>query len=268
MILLSDVTISAVAAQKLIGYQNQIDALSSYEDRVNEAKIKFSLRNRKNNSTFAEVKKSLHLMCHGSRRCMYCEDSCADEVEHIRPKDLYPDLVFVWENYLYSCGVCNVGKSNQWSIIDMAGTVQNITRKYGMPIIPPENGDPALINPRLENPLDFLGLDINGNTFAFGPLPSLSSREQMRAQHTIDVLSLNRSVLNKARKSAFISFRARLREYVEDKILQKPQSHLQLLIESLENYQHPTVWKEMKRQQLKIPELKALFDKAPEALNW
>jgi hypothetical protein len=32
--------------------------------------------------------------------------------------------------------------------------------------------------------------------------------------------------------------------------------------------QHPTVWKEMQRQQPIIPTLKELFNLAPEALNW
>ena len=48
---------------------------------------------------------------------MYCEDSVADEVEHFRPKDLYPDVVFAWRNYLYACGQCNGGKNNRFSIV-------------------------------------------------------------------------------------------------------------------------------------------------------
>ena len=33
-------------------------------------------------------------MCAGAKRCMYCEDSAADEVEHHLPKNLYPEFVF------------------------------------------------------------------------------------------------------------------------------------------------------------------------------
>lgn len=36
---------------------------------------------------FADVRRVLDEMCSGPRRCGYCEDSCADEIEHIRPKD-------------------------------------------------------------------------------------------------------------------------------------------------------------------------------------
>ena len=58
---------------------------------------------------------ALSAMCHGPRRCMYCEDSAADEVEHFRPTDLYPEFVFAWMNYLYACGPCNVRKKNHAS---------------------------------------------------------------------------------------------------------------------------------------------------------
>jgi len=47
------------------------------------------------------------------------EDAPADEVEHHSPKDLYPELVFVWRNYLYACGPCNRRKNNHFSIIDI-----------------------------------------------------------------------------------------------------------------------------------------------------
>ncbi|MBX3729546.1 MAG: hypothetical protein KF858_10215 [Candidatus Sumerlaeia bacterium] len=38
---------------------------------------------------------------------MYCEDSRATDIEHIRPKEHYPEVAFVWENYAYACNVCN-----------------------------------------------------------------------------------------------------------------------------------------------------------------
>ena len=34
-------------------------------------------------------------MSRGPNRCMYCEDSCADEIEHFRPKDLRLDKIAV-----------------------------------------------------------------------------------------------------------------------------------------------------------------------------
>ena len=50
---------------------------------------------------------------------MYCEDSVGDEVEHHRPKNLYPDHTFLWDNYLYACGPCNGPKNNRFAVFDV-----------------------------------------------------------------------------------------------------------------------------------------------------
>lgn len=99
----------------LAEYQKDVDEKCSYTEQVKAAKTLFSSRNRKRNRTFAAVRKELAELCSGSRRCMYCEDSVADEVEHFRPKDLYPEVVFVWMNYLYACGQCNGGRTTDSS---------------------------------------------------------------------------------------------------------------------------------------------------------
>lgn len=49
-------------------------------------------------------------------KCCYCEckvdeESKYMEVEHFYPKDIFPDLVVVWENLLPSCKRCNGHKS-------------------------------------------------------------------------------------------------------------------------------------------------------------
>lgn len=93
-------------------WQREINALPSYSEKVEQAKAKYE--NRAGTVTFKNIRGTLATMCSGNRRCCYCEDSLADEVEHIRPKSLYPELVFVWENYLYSCGPCNSKKSNNY----------------------------------------------------------------------------------------------------------------------------------------------------------
>lgn len=89
-------------------WQKEINAIASYSEKVEQAKAKYESKIK--TVTFKNIRGTLETMCSGNRRCCYCEDSCADEVEHIRPKSLYPELVFVWENYLYSCGLCNPKK--------------------------------------------------------------------------------------------------------------------------------------------------------------
>src|SRR5437867_3043275 len=107
MIRLPSVLLPPLALQSLQGYQREIDMVRDYAKRVEAAERLFKSRNKTSNNTFRAVRLKLHEMCSGARRCCYCEDSFADEVEHVRPKSLYPEHVFVWENYLYSCGPCN-----------------------------------------------------------------------------------------------------------------------------------------------------------------
>lgn len=39
------------------------------------------------------------------------------------PKNMYPEKVFVWSNYLFSCGLCNGPKNNQFAVFDNTGNV-------------------------------------------------------------------------------------------------------------------------------------------------
>lgn len=262
--------LSSQAVAQLQKYQQAIDTITDYEERVKRAKSDFSKHNKRRNRTFDEVKQVLIQMCSGSRRCMYCEDSRADEVEHIYPKDLYPDRTFDWDNYLYICGACNGGKNSSFSIIDpLTGRDLNITRKQGHPIIPPPVGDAVFINPRIEDAMEYLILDLRG-TFKFRPHYRLSKSDQghMRALLTRNILDLDRSDLVDSRRNAYEDYAARLEQYIHRRNAGESFSVLQRRMNSLQRLHHPTVWREMQRQQARIPELKELFDQAPEALTW
>ena len=43
--------------------------------------------------------------------CAYCEETDRGEVDHFRPKKLYPALVYAWSNWLFACRACNQAKS-------------------------------------------------------------------------------------------------------------------------------------------------------------
>ena len=196
---------------------------------------------------------------------MYCEDSVGDEVEHIRPKDLYPCLVFVWTNYVYACGRCNGGKSNKFAVMTENG-IENVTRRRGDPVVPPTNGAPVFINPRWDDPLNFLDLDLQ-RTFFLLPRENISQTDRDRADFTIETLKLNRDVLTMARSTAYGSYYARLHEYVNRRD-ETTTEELAALVSGVKAMPHPTVWAEMKRQHPYIPILQRLFSQAPEALNW
>ncbi|KAB7730997.1 aminoglycoside phosphotransferase [Rudanella paleaurantiibacter] len=276
MIRLTAPALSAKASTQLAHYQQTVLNAGAYTAQVAEAKKRFKQYNTNSNPTFTEVKARLAQMCVGARRCQYCEDSVADEVEHIAPKDLYPDRCFSWDNYCYACGPCNGPKNNRYAVFraDEQGAFfeipphPNVRAGQVVQLVPPPPGPEVLINPRIDNPLDYLFLDIT-NSFQFVPLAEPVTGAYQRAIYTIDVLRLNvRADLIKSRRLAYTNFRARLREYIHDRDAGLPQSHLDTLRQNLRDESHQTVWQEMVRQHAHTPELTRLFGQAPEALTW
>ncbi|MEZ4773325.1 MAG: aminoglycoside phosphotransferase [Bacteroidia bacterium] len=263
-------SLSKTCNQALSSYQAEIDRLTLYEDRIEKARQIWP--HRKQNNPFEEVKEKLAAMCSGARRCHYCEDSYADEIEHFFPKVIFPEKTFVWNNFLLACGPCNSPKSNKFAIFEKESREQlNLTSQYSLKKVrkqPPPIGDPVLINPRNENPLDFLFLDIN-DSFMFTEIEEDEESEAyQRAYYTIQILKLNiRDDLVRARKSAYGNYKARLREYIIERNLAQSSKTAEL-IQNIQQELHPTVWAEMKRQHNHIPELNELFSTAPEALSW
>src|SRR5690349_2197985 len=217
MLRVPDRLLSSAVSTKLAEYQREIDSLAGYAERVAASKTRFSSRNRDDNPVFREVRQTLAEMCRGVRRCMYCEDSLANQVEHFKPKDFYPELAFVWHNYLYACGPCNVRKTNNFPILsDRTGEILFLRRTAGGSIEPPEAGSSALIDPRREDPLDYMQLDLR-ETYRFQPFdPDPRSLQHQRAQKTIDVLGLNdRDFLPEARGTAYLAYHGIFRLYVD-----------------------------------------------------
>lgn len=269
MIRLSDEPLPAGTRAWLTELQQTVDAQPTYERQVKAGKQLFE--SKRGLASFRSVLTALKRMCSGPQRCCYCEDSQATDVEHIRPKDFYPDLVFVWENYLLACARCNRPKSNTCDIYPHQGgarlQVPAFVRQHGRR---PPAGDAVLINPRLEDPLEFMVLEMR-DTFFFLPRAAPDTREWERADHTIRLLKLNEEdVLPKSRQEAYGAYRDRLRRYVDQKARSESPEGLGHTITSLHQMRHPTVWHEMKRQRAYSHhmEINQLFAAAPEALDW
>ena len=131
-----------------------------------------------------------------------------------------------------------------------------------------EEGDVALIDPRRENPLDFLILDLR-NTFEFTPIADTGAIEFERTEYTIEVLRLNeRDYLINARENALSGYRARLVEHVQLRQDDAPNTEITRVKRGIQRAPHPTVWAEMKRQHSHQPALADLFGHAPEALDF
>ena len=247
----------------LAGYQGAVDALDDYASRVVEAKHAWA--GRRSNATMKRVRQRLGELSGCLELCHWCDTPAADEVEHVRPKDLYPDHVFVWANLLLSCGKCNRRKSNRFGVV--AGRViVDVTRATSAPVQPPIAGLPAIIEPRKDDPLAYLHLDLD--VFVFIAEPSLSALGVKRANYTIDLLDLNRDELQAARKIAYLTYRDFLVAYRHDRDAGESPETLSLHASGILEGPHPTVWREMQRQRATRPELKMLFRDVPEALTW
>lgn len=244
-----------------------MDGAGDYAARVAAAKNTFGNRNRRTNAIFRDVRAALATMAGEAMRCAYCEDSAADEVEHVKPKDLYPEDVFSWPNFVYACGPCNGRKRNNFSVIDPGDAVVDVTRARGAPVVAPMDGRAALIDPRSEDPMRFFDMDLRGTFFVLEAL-DLNPVDEARATFTIELLGLNRDLLLTVRRDAYVGYRARLSEYAEKAEQGAEKFELEAIRASLLRSPHPTVWEEMKRQAHYIEELAGLFAAVPAAIEW
>lgn len=243
MLRLPDAPLNAKPAELLARWQAEVSCHGRFDERLEAAT---RLWKRQHNSvTLGRVRRALRALAND--RCAYCENPDGDTLDHYRPRSSYPELAFVWLNYVPACERCNnAAKGHRFPLwVEAAGSVCETTA--GM--APPE-GAPLLVNPRTEGALELLELDLR-DTFLLLVRDGLDKYQTQRALTTLDVLRLNRPDVVTARARAYQVYCARLKAGI-------PVAPLE----------HPTVWAEMKRQRALIPELQALFDQAPAALDW
>lgn len=267
MIRVTDPGLDRKTEERLDAHQRDVDAQPTWAARVAHAESLYQRVGRGDRAPFREVHAALRGMCCGNARCMYYEDAPAGEVEHVWPKSLYPERTFHWKNLLYACGACNRPKSNRFLLFAPPGsTVEHdaARRSRGAVAAPPPDGDALLLDPRWDDPLEFLQLDLRG-TFWFVPRAPQGSRAHRRAEYTVELLGLNRrDVLVEGRRLAFRHHLNALRQYVTE----RDPGERAVQREVIARGNHATVWAEMKRQRAAIPRLGELFSAAPEVLDW
>ncbi len=293
MIPLNSKYLSKSTSDHLVSKQNDVNRKSTFDLQSERAKALWNSKTSANSGekAFTEIKEKLIEMCVGVEICNYCENNEATDIEHIYPKSHFPERAFVWDNYLLACKNCNTTyKSDKFSVFNPANSneVNKINRESGKP----PTDDSVLLNPRIENPLDFLILDIQGKTFRFVAIPSLNQRDKEKAKYTLELLALNdRDALVEGRRAAAHYFISRLEKYVliresndfpalevvvtdlDYLDLTKPfnQEKNRLLASvkaEILKYAHPTVWREFVRQKNNLNKTKDLLNRAPEALTW
>jgi uncharacterized protein (TIGR02646 family) len=131
---------------------------------------------RKANRAFDEIRRVLRRMATGLDRCMYCEDSEGNAIDHFWPLAKYPERAFRWRNYLWACTHCNSNQKRDRFPLDDAG-------------------QPLLIDPTDDEPL--LHLAFSPSTGEYGALSP-------KGRVSIEVFGLRRSNLVRGRARAWI----------------------------------------------------------------
>lgn len=119
-----------------------------------------------------KVLATLHAMTGKRQRCMYCLDSHGSDIEHFRPKAVYPESMYQWANLLLCCTHCGRLKGNKFPLSG-------------------NNNSPMLVDPTSENPWDSLDFDPDtGNICARFDvqLNAWSAKGEM----TVEVLQLDK----------------------------------------------------------------------------
>jgi uncharacterized protein (TIGR02646 family) len=127
------------------------------------------------------------------QRCMFCSGSEASDVEHYRPKAVFPEDAMTWENYLWSCTSCNRPKGDRF---------------------PPDTEEGGrILNPREDDPWQFFFIDEFGIlTPVYDPT---TNALDSRATSTRDILKLNRDALQESRLSRLEDLKRQVRELVD-----------------------------------------------------
>ena len=118
--------------------------------------------------------------------CAYCEGryivTSNSQIEHFKPKSIYPDLMFNYANMNLSCEICNKAKLNKF--------------------------DEKLINPTVDDPYEHLKF----KAYMISPIDE-------RGEYTIDMFKLNSDERTNTKKDKYMAIYNRLeliKEHVDE----------------------------------------------------
>ena len=140
-------------------------------------------------------------------KCAYCEQVDARDIEHFRPRSVYPSRMFAWKNFLRSCSVCNSAKHDQFPLDPL--------------------GRRLLVEPCEDDPLDYFDWDLRTGATGLNPHPDRFPR----AERTRELLRLDRikdERREKIQNVVFLLEQVLLETPVRPKLKGLLQSHLSI----------------------------------------
>lgn len=289
MIQLTFKKLGALEQAILDDLQNKINVNQTFAEKVAHAQ---SLWNSKGGNrgevAFTVIREELRKICVFTGVCNYCEQSEANDIEHIYPKSFFPEYTFDWNNYILACKQCNSGhKLDKGFVLDTNDELVELVRTHQ-----PPHSAIAFINIRIEDPNSYMIL--NPKTYKFEIFTDLSKADFKKAWATREILELNtRDTLLAGRRSAenyYYNILERLIRILKstnsDELehalspldnlfdLNEPLDKLkdEILIsyrKHISTYLHPSVWYTIKIVKSKTEKKwESIFKQLPQALNW
>ena len=223
--------------------------------RYCEAKRLFA---QKSNATFEEIRQKLLAAGPADEACIYCERDRPRDIDHIRPQRHFPEQAFDWDNYVYSCAICNQDeKRDFYGVIGNTGTAEVLPSNFDFDSDIPLGTD-ILINVRVEDPGDFIRLDLQTGTL----IGHGDSVARFRGEITILLFHLNSGALTEARRRAILDYRFRI-ERLSAALRTGDQHRVGRAQNEIAKMPYPTVLREMLRQRSKLDWLNPLLSGMP-----
>lgn len=154
------------------------------------------------------------LMNDQHKKCAYCEKPIEDEqrhVDHYRPKSLYHDLAFTWDNLVGACWKCNLDKKDNFPLSDES-------KRFT------DDEEPLLINPYIDDPMEYIAF----HEEVAKPKKGLAGLKLKKAEKTIELL-LKRDSLENRRRAKWQIYKE-----AQNRLVDKPLE-LQSLLDFLSN---------------------------------
>lgn len=142
--------------------------------------------NARKSKWFKPVIAALKALAGRGGRCMFCSGSECSQLEHYKPKAVFPNEAMNWLNFIWVCGICNQNKGNRFP----AGAAERI------------------INPLDEDVWEHFFIDEFGNLTGRWSIP-LGAIDP-RAESTIAILGLDRDALQQSRQSRLSDLKQRV----------------------------------------------------------
>lgn len=220
--------------------QADVDDCVGRKARYDRATALFS---NKNNALFREIKSKLAGAAPSDGACYYCERDRYRDIDHVWPKRHYSEKSFRWDNFVYSCVICNQGeKRDKFAIFIGHTDYVEFDRYLGFDETVPV-GDPVLIDIRSENPMEYLRLD-----FSTGRLvPIGDERGQVRGRYTRDLFKLDADALARARRRGFDQLIVYLKDLRAARFSENTSQEARI-VDEIRNLPFPTVIAELRRQ--------------------